>query len=89
MRFPWAQVASISGLLDSPQLAERDFFVEIECAHSREKIRCPGAPFKTSRSPWRIGRSAASCGEHNVSVYQDELGLTGGEIEQLTSNEVI
>ena len=42
MRFPWADVASISGLMDSPQLAERDFFVKVLGVDSdeAEKAAC-------------------------------------------------
>ncbi|MFC2047434.1 CaiB/BaiF CoA transferase family protein [Chloroflexota bacterium] len=39
MRFPWAEVTSISGLLDSPQLRERDFWVEAEHPRSGEHNR--------------------------------------------------
>ena len=55
MRFPWAEVASIPALLASPQLRERDFWVEVEHLQSGKKYKLPGAPCKLSRSPWRVG----------------------------------
>jgi len=39
MRFPWAEVASVPGLLASPQLQARGFWTEIE--HSGEKFKFP------------------------------------------------
>jgi len=39
MRFPWAEVASVPGLLASPQLEARGFWAEIE--HSGEKFKFP------------------------------------------------
>jgi crotonobetainyl-CoA:carnitine CoA-transferase CaiB-like acyl-CoA transferase len=47
MRFPWAEVSSISGLIASPQLRERDFWVEVEHPQTGKKYKFPG-------SPWRI-----------------------------------
>jgi len=55
MHFAWAEVTTIPGLLKSPQLIERDFFSEIECADTGAKYKCPGAPCKLSRSPWWAG----------------------------------
>jgi len=44
MRFPWAEVASVSQLLASPQLEARDFWIEIEHPGTGEKFKFP-APF--------------------------------------------
>jgi benzylsuccinate CoA-transferase BbsE subunit len=41
MRFPWAEVASIEGLLASPQLEARGFWTEIEHPVTGEKFRFP------------------------------------------------
>jgi crotonobetainyl-CoA:carnitine CoA-transferase CaiB-like acyl-CoA transferase len=56
MRFPWAEVTSISGLMASPQLKARNFWVEVEHPRTGKKYKFPGAPAKLSRSPWRVGR---------------------------------
>jgi len=44
MRFPWAEVASIPGLLASSQLKDRGFWVEVE--HQGKKYKLPGTPFR-------------------------------------------
>jgi benzylsuccinate CoA-transferase BbsE subunit len=51
MHFPWAEVTSISGLVASPQLKARDFWVEVEHPESGKKYKFPGAPCKLSRVP--------------------------------------
>jgi crotonobetainyl-CoA:carnitine CoA-transferase CaiB-like acyl-CoA transferase len=88
MRFPWAEVASIPGLVASPQLRERDFWVEVEHPASGKKYKFPGAPVKLSRSPWQVGSRVTKLGEHNREVYQ-ELGLSEEEIEALVRKGVI
>ena len=44
MRFPWAEVASVSDLLASPQLRERRFWLDVE--HHGQKYRLPASPLK-------------------------------------------
>jgi len=89
MRFPWAEVTSISKLITSPQLAERNFFVEIDPTGSGEKYKYPGVPCRLSRSPWRVGSRVPAVGEHNMEIYHRELGLSEGEIETLINDGVI
>ncbi|MBA7507250.1 Succinyl-CoA:(R)-benzylsuccinate CoA-transferase subunit BbsE [subsurface metagenome] len=89
MHFPWAEVTSIPRLVDSPQLRERDFFVEVEHPQSGKKYKFPGAPCKLSRSPWRVGSRVPKVGEHNKDIYHGELGLSEEEIEALLRKGVI
>jgi crotonobetainyl-CoA:carnitine CoA-transferase CaiB-like acyl-CoA transferase len=49
MRFPWAEVSPISGLMASPQLEARNFWVEVEHPQTGRKYKFPGAP--VSRVP--------------------------------------
>ena len=89
MRFPWAEVASISRLVDSPQLNERNFWVEVEQPETGRNYKFPGAPCKLSRSPWQVGGRLPNVGEHNMEVYHVELGLSEEEIEALVRKGVI
>jgi benzylsuccinate CoA-transferase BbsE subunit len=88
MHFPWAEVASVSGLVASPQLKERDFWVEVEYPESGKKYKFPGVPCKLSRSPWQVGGKVPKAGEHNKDIYQ-ELGLTEEEVKTLIKEGVI
>ena len=89
MHFPWAEVTPISRLMDSPQLRERDFWVEVEHPESGKKYRFPGAPCKLSRSPWRVGRKVPGIGQHNRDIYHQELGFSNNEVENLVREGVI
>ena len=89
LHFPWAEVTSIPGLVNSPHLWERDFWVEVEHPESGKRYKFPGAPCKLSRSPWRVGSKVPKPGEHNIEVYKRELGLTEEEIEALIKQGVI
>jgi len=89
MHFPWADVTSIQGFLDSPQLNQRDFFVQVESPKSGKKYKFPGAPCKLSRSPWRVGSRVPAPGEHNMDIYCGEMGLSGQEMESLVREGVI
>jgi benzylsuccinate CoA-transferase BbsE subunit len=88
MHFPWAEVASIPGLIASPQLKERDFWIEVEHLESGKKYKFPGAPCRLSRSPWRVGSKVPKLGKHNAEIYQG-LGLSEEEIEDLIKEGVI
>ena len=88
MHFPWAEVTSIPGLVDSPQLRERGFFIEVEHPQSGVKYKIPGAPCTLSCSPWQVGDRVPSIGEHNMKIF-GELGLSEDEIETLSKDGVI
>ena len=87
MRFPWARVASIPELLSSPQLAGRQYFTGVE--YQGVKYSLAGAPVKMGASPWRVGGRVPDSGEHNLEIYRDELGLSSGEMAELTEIGVI
>jgi len=87
MRFPWAEVSSLPGVLANSQLGERRFFVEVAAPLKRYKI--PGVPCRLSRSPWRVGNRVPSPGEHNEEIYRGELGLSKEEITTLIAQGII
>jgi crotonobetainyl-CoA:carnitine CoA-transferase CaiB-like acyl-CoA transferase len=89
MRFPWAELTSIPGLMNSPQLKERGFWAEVKHPETGRKYKFPGVPFKLSRSPCQVGDKVPSIGEHNMDIYHRELGLSEGEIEALVRKGVI
>lgn len=88
MHFPWAEVTSIPELVDSLQLKERGFFVEVEESQSGKKYKIPGVPCKLSRSLWQVGDRVPSIGEHNMKIF-GELGLSEDEIKALIKDGVI
>ncbi|HJX12583.1 MAG TPA: CoA transferase, partial [Dehalococcoidales bacterium] len=87
MRFPWAKVAALPELLDSPQLAGRDFFAEVEM--EGRKYKAPGAPFKMSGSPLKAGGRVPAVGEGNQDIYRGGLGLSAKEMAGLAAEGAI
>jgi len=89
MHFPWAAVNSVEELMDNVQLSERGFFVEVSHTKSNASFEYPGAPYKSSESPYRILRRAPLIGEHNEQVFGEELGFSEAEIAALLSAGII
>ena len=89
MHFPWAKVASIPEVVNSPQLNEREFFIEAADHDSGRSFKYPGAPFKMSQSPLRPNTIVPVAGEYNHEFYHLKLGLTEIEIAGLAREGVI
>ncbi|MFQ5827297.1 MAG: CaiB/BaiF CoA transferase family protein, partial [Dehalococcoidia bacterium] len=68
-------VATIEDTADSPQLAARDFWVEVEHPELGRTITYPGPFVWASQTPLHPGRRAPLIGAHNEEVYCRELGL--------------
>ena len=54
-----------------------------------ELISCRGMLYKMSHTPGSIRTPAPLFGEHNRYVYEELLGLSADEVEQLTKDGVI
>jgi crotonobetainyl-CoA:carnitine CoA-transferase CaiB-like acyl-CoA transferase len=61
-------------VLDDPHFRARGFPVEVDHPELGRTVTYPGAPYRFSRTPWRIARRAPRLGEHNAELY-GELGL--------------
>ena len=84
-----AQAMDIKDIEESPQLAAREFWVDIKHPELKDTLRYPGAPLKMSQCPWQIYRRAPLIGEHNREVYEGELGLSEQEVALLKRQRVI
>lgn len=71
---------NVKDIVESEQLAARNYWVEIEHPELNDKIKYPGSYFKTSECPIRIERRAPLIGEHNEEIYMGELGLSRQEL---------
>jgi len=80
---------STAAILESAQLAARGFWVEVEHPELGTTITYPGAFTRASETPPGISRRPPLIGEHNQEVYQQELGMTEGEIQSLEQAGVI
>jgi crotonobetainyl-CoA:carnitine CoA-transferase CaiB-like acyl-CoA transferase len=87
-RIPYAAVLPPQTLPGNPQLQDRGFFVDVPHDDLAVTLRYPGAPYRFSATPWRIGRRAPHIGEHNEEIY-GELGLDAAALAALRAEGVI
>lgn len=80
--------------LDLPRLVEnehlhgRHFFVDAEHPVAGRQ-RYAGAPFKLSRTPWRLDRTAPMLGQYNGAVYGDLLGYPQEDLARWQAEGII
>ena len=84
---PFAPVRTIEEVIECPQLAAREFFVQIARAEVGP-LTYPGAPWKFSRTPWQILRPAPLLGEHTDLVL-GRLGLSLADIASLRQEGIV
>ena len=84
-------VATPAALDDHPQLEARGYFHEIEHPELGVSVRNPGAFVKSGDGKDIAGiyRRPPLIGEHNVEIYQEELGLSNAELQSLKRNGAI
>lgn len=87
LRAPVAFVHDMADLYESPQLAARDYFHDVEHPLAGT-LRYPGAPAGMTETPWQTKR-APLLGEHNAAIYQGLLGLSDGDLTVLRGQGVI
>lgn len=85
---PFAPVRSIDKATNDPHFKGRGYFVEVEHPETGN-IKYPGAPYKFSKTPWKVERPAPLLGEHNEEIYCRHLGYSKGELVQLRRTGVI
>ncbi len=86
---PWAPAVTPEEVVENPQLWDRGFLTKVEHPEFGATYTYPGAPYKLSRSPWKLRSPAPATGRHNGEVYGDELGLSPEELEELAGSGVI
>ena len=67
-RIPICPVSTTADLMENRQLAFRNFFEQTAHPYSGLTLTVPGAPYRLSASPWRLGRPAPRLGEHTAEV---------------------
>jgi len=82
-------VSSSGDILADPQLTARNFWIDIEHNELGATIRYPGAFVRASETPCVVKRRAPLLGEHNLEIYEEELGLSQDTISPLKQAGVI
>jgi benzylsuccinate CoA-transferase BbsE subunit len=76
-------------ILENTQLKDRQFWVDMPHPELGTTIRYPGAFAKLSETPLNIKRSAPLIGEHNIEIYQKEMGFSSSELIDLQRKGII
>ncbi len=82
-------VNNVKDMLESPQLAYRGFFQQVEHPELGETIAYPRFPIIMSEASPKIQRRAPLIGEHNDEVYEQELGISKEQLAILKNCGVI
>jgi benzylsuccinate CoA-transferase BbsE subunit len=85
----WAPVFSPSEVVESKQLAARDYWVRVRHEDIGETFIYPGAPFRLSETGWMQRGRAPRVGEHNDAVYGGLLGIEPAELKRLKMRMVL
>lgn len=78
-----------SDIIADPQLEARAYWEMLEHPELKTRIKYPGAFIKMSETPVKLYRRAPLIGEHNLTVYIDELGMSKEDLILLTQAGVI
>ncbi|MBW2061370.1 MAG: CoA transferase [Deltaproteobacteria bacterium] len=82
-------ISSALDLSESPQLAARGFWTEVEHPELGTTIKYPGKWANNSETPPVIARRAPLIGEHNQEIFEKELGISKESLEKLRQAGVI
>ena len=82
-------VSSPKDLMSSPQLEATGFFQDVDHPELGRSITYPGLFCGFSETPLSIRRRPPLIGEHNLEVFEEELGYTREEIIILKEAQVI
>jgi crotonobetainyl-CoA:carnitine CoA-transferase CaiB-like acyl-CoA transferase len=86
---PVTPVATAEDVVNSKQLAAREFFKEVEHPEMG-KVKIPSAPYQFSRTPWMVERPFTPLlGQHNEEIYCHRLGLSPEDLVKLKEAGVI
>lgn len=85
----WAPVFSPREIVESKQLAAREYWIRVHHEDLGESFIYPGAPFKLAETPWKQRGRAPHIGEHNAAVYGELLGIDAAELRRLKLKMVV
>ncbi len=81
--------ATVKDIMDSAQLAARDYWVELDYPELGTKIKHPGAFAHVAELPPKLWCRAPLIGEHNREIYEKELNLSQEDLLKFKKARVI
>jgi len=82
-------VATPKDILDHPQFKATRYWQEVEHDDLGVTLRYPGRVCLASETPLRIWRRAPLIGEHNLDIYEKEMGISRQQLVALAEAGVI
>jgi crotonobetainyl-CoA:carnitine CoA-transferase CaiB-like acyl-CoA transferase len=82
-------VATTKDVVDNVQLKSRQFMQPVAHPELNTTINYPGSFVKASLMPPGIRRRPPLIGEHNQEIYEEDLGISAGEVRALAQRGVI
>ncbi|MFC1933131.1 CoA transferase, partial [Chloroflexota bacterium] len=85
---PAGAIYTAKNILNSKQLAARDFIVEVQHQESGN-LKYPGVPYQFSEIPRETPAPAPLLGQHNEEIYCERLGYTKHDLVKFKEAGVI
>lgn len=82
-------IADMSDIARDPHVQERKTLIDLDDPATGKKLRLPDVPIRMPDSPGKIRFPGLPFGAANEVVYQDILGYSAGQLEELRSKKVI
>jgi len=84
-----APIVTIDDVVESEQLAAREYWHELEHTELGARVRYPGPFVQFSESPIAYRLRPPLVGEHNREIYAGELGLSDAELAGLHASGIV
>ena len=84
-----APVATAREVVESRQLAARDYWQTLEHSELGRAVRYPGPFGRASMTPIQYRRRPPTVGEHNAEIYGGELGIAPERLVELAAGGII
>jgi len=82
-------VSTLGDILEDPQLQARQFFQTLDCPQFDAERTVLGPFARASAAPIKGGGVPPSLGQHNIEIYEHELGLARSDVVRLRGAGVI
>lgn len=82
-------VREANDIVNNQNLKARDYFVDVAHPELGTSLKYPGAPYRLSGTPWRLLKRAPLLGEHNMEIYEKELGISKEAFAALKATNVL
>ena len=89
VRVPSGIIASMRDIAENSHVRERKTLLDLNDPAMGKPLRMPGVPIRLLNSPGEIRFAGLPFGAANEVVYQDLLGYSAEQLEELKAKKVI